>query len=87
MGSVAEFFTHPAMMSRYRDVAALVRKGGATTDHTLAPNDHVWVEFARHMAPMFAVPASIVATHVTAPGEPAKVLDISRSIQCHCLMG
>jgi hypothetical protein len=76
MGSVAEFFTHPVMVNKYRDVAALVRNGGAT-DHTLAPNDNVWVEFARHMAPMFAVPASIAATHVTTPGEPAKVLDIA----------
>ncbi len=76
MGSVAGFFTHPAMVNKYRDVAALVRNGGAT-DHTLAPNDNVWVEFARYMAPMFAIPASIAATHVTTPGEPAKVLDIA----------
>ena len=76
MGSVAEFFTHPAMMNKYRDVASLVRNGGAT-DHTLAPNDHVWVEFARYMAPMFALPASISATQVTTPGAPAKVLDIA----------
>jgi SAM-dependent methyltransferase len=76
MGSVAEFFTHPVMVSKYRDVAALVRNGGAT-DHTLAPNDNVWVEFARYMAPMFALPARIAATHVTTPGEQAKVLDIA----------
>ena len=76
MGSVAEFFTHPVMVNKYRDVAALVRNGGAT-DHTLAPNDNVWVEFARYMAPMFALPASIAAKHVTTPGEPAKVLDIA----------
>jgi len=76
MGSVAEFFTHPAMVSKYRDVAALVRNGGAT-DHTLAPNDNVWVEFARYMAPMFALPASIAATYVTRSGEPAKVLDVA----------
>jgi 2-polyprenyl-3-methyl-5-hydroxy-6-metoxy-1,4-benzoquinol methylase len=76
MGSVARFFTDPAMMNKYRDVAALVRNGGAT-DHTLAPNDNVWVEFARHMAPMFALPASIAARHVTTPGVPAKVLDVA----------
>jgi ubiquinone/menaquinone biosynthesis C-methylase UbiE len=76
MGSVAEFFTHPVMVNKYRDVAALVRNGGAT-DHTLAPNDNVWVEFARHMAPMFALPASIVAKHVTSPGDSARVLDIA----------
>jgi len=76
MGSVAGFFTHPVMVNKYHDVAALVRNGGAS-DHTLAPNDNVWVEFARYMAPMFAVSASIAATHVTTPGEPAKVLDIA----------
>jgi SAM-dependent methyltransferase len=76
MGSVAKFFTHPVMVNKYRDVAALVRNGGAT-DHTLAPNDNVWVEFARYMAPMFALPARIAATHVTTPGEQAKVLDIA----------
>jgi|SRR5579872_1587777 len=76
MGSVAGFFTHPMMVNKYRDVAALVRNGGAT-DHTLAPNDNVWVEFARYMAPMFALPASIAATHVTTPGEAAKVLDVA----------
>lgn len=77
MGSVAGFFTHPIMVNKYRDVATLVRNGGATIDHTLAPNDNVWVEFARCMVPMFALPASIAATHVTTPGEPAKVLDIA----------
>jgi len=76
MGSVAHFFTSPTMMNKYRDVAALVRNGGAT-DHTLAPNDPIWVEFARHMASMFALPASIAAVHIATPGEPAKVLDIA----------
>lgn len=76
MGSVASFFTHPVMVNKYRDVAALVRHGGAT-DHTLAPNDSIWVEFARHMAPMFALPARIAAPYVTAPGQPAKILDIA----------
>jgi len=76
MGSVAYFFTHPVMMNKFRDVAALVRNGGAT-DHTLGPNDNVWVDFARYMAPMFALQASMVARKVTTPGVPAKVLDIA----------
>jgi hypothetical protein len=50
---------------------------GGATDHTLAPNDNVWVQFARYMAPMFALLASIASTHVTTPGEPAKVLDVA----------
>jgi ubiquinone/menaquinone biosynthesis C-methylase UbiE len=35
------------------------------------------VEFARWMAPMFALPACIAAEHITTPGAPAKVLDVA----------
>jgi 2-polyprenyl-3-methyl-5-hydroxy-6-metoxy-1,4-benzoquinol methylase len=76
MGSVAGYFTHPAMIAKYDDVAALVRNGGAV-DHTLAPNDPIWVEFARRMAPMFARPAELAAPMLSRPGEPAKVLDLA----------
>jgi SAM-dependent methyltransferase len=76
MGSVAGFFTHPVMVAKYNDVAALVRNGGAV-DHTLSPNEPIWVEFARRMAPMFAIPAQKTAELVTAPGEPTRVLDIA----------
>ncbi len=76
MGSVANFFTHPAMIRKYDDVAGLVRNGGAT-DHTLAPDEPVWVEFARNMAPMFALPAKLTAPHLSAPGTPAKILDVA----------
>jgi len=76
MGSVAGFFTHPVMMAKYNDVAALVRNGGAA-DHTLSPNENIWVEFARHMAPMFAMPASIAAPYLTRPNQPVRVLDIA----------
>lgn len=76
MGSVAYFFTHPVMIAKYDDVAGLVRRGGAI-DHTLSPNEQMWVEFARNMAPMFALPASKVAPLVTKPGEAMKVLDVA----------
>ncbi|MEO8099904.1 MAG: class I SAM-dependent methyltransferase [Acidobacteriota bacterium] len=76
IGSVAGFFTHPVMIAKYTDVAALVRNGGAS-DHTLAPDEPIWVEFARRMAPMFDMPARIVAPLVTTPGQPAKVLDVA----------
>jgi hypothetical protein len=49
MGSVAGFFTHPVMMAKYADVAALVRRGGAT-EHTQAPNEPMWVELAPRMS-------------------------------------
>lgn len=76
MGAVAGFFTHPVMIAKYSNVADLVRNGGAT-NHTLEPNEAIWVEFARSMAPMFAMPARLVAPHLTTPGEPLKVLDIA----------
>ena len=76
MGQVAGFFLHPVMVAKYNDVAALVRNGGAT-DHTLSPNETMWVEFARCMAPMFDLPASIVARKVAAPGVRTKVLDVA----------
>ena len=76
IGSVAGFFTHPVMIAKYSDVAALVRNGGAV-DHTLSPNENIWVEFARRMAPMFAVPARIVAPQVTTVGRVDRILDIA----------
>jgi len=76
MGQVAGFFLHPVMVAKYDDVAALVRNGGAT-DHTLSPNESMWVEFARSMAPMFDVPATIVARKLATPGVRTKVLDVA----------
>ncbi|HVZ24394.1 MAG TPA: methyltransferase [Vicinamibacterales bacterium] len=76
MGSVAGFFLHPAMVARYDDVAGLVRRGGAV-DHTLAPNDPIWVEFARKMAPMFRISSSRAAEILASPGQALRVLDVA----------
>ena len=76
MGTVAGFFTHPVMIAKYNDVAALVRRGGAV-DHTLAPNDPIWVEFARRMAPMFAITSRNAAAILTTAGTTARVLDVA----------
>jgi len=53
-----------------------VRNGGAT-DHTLSPDETIWVEFARNMAPMFALPARLTAPYVSAAGAAAKILDVA----------
>src|SRR5262249_42477973 len=76
MGQVASFFLHPVMVAKYNDVAALVRNGGATY-HRLSPKERIWVDFARWMSPMFALPASMVARIVSQPGAPDRVLDIA----------
>lgn len=76
MGSVAGFLAHDLMRNNFRDVAAIVRKGGAVFHQMLGPDDPIWVEFARSMAPMMAIPAGIMAARVAGTG-PKKVLDIA----------
>lgn len=76
MGSVAGFLAHDMMRKNFSDVAALVRNGGAVFHEMLGPDDPIWVEFARSMAPMMGVPAEILAMHV-AGSNPLKVLDIA----------
>lgn len=77
LGSVANFLTHETIRHNFDDVAALVRKGGAVFHSTLAPEDPIWVEFARSMAPMMGLPAQLMAPKITKPGLPVKVLDIA----------
>jgi 2-polyprenyl-3-methyl-5-hydroxy-6-metoxy-1,4-benzoquinol methylase len=82
MGSVAGFLAHEMMRKNFSDVAALVRNGGAVFHEMLGPDDPIWVEFARSMAPMMGVPAEILARQVAAscvpaPGQQLKVLDIA----------
>jgi 2-polyprenyl-3-methyl-5-hydroxy-6-metoxy-1,4-benzoquinol methylase len=76
MGSVAGFLAHDMMRKNFSDVAALVRNGGAVFHEMLGPDDPIWVEFARSMAPMMGVPAEILAMQVAGAG-PKKVLDIA----------
>jgi 2-polyprenyl-3-methyl-5-hydroxy-6-metoxy-1,4-benzoquinol methylase len=64
------------MRKNFSDVAALVRRGGAVFHEMLGPDDPIWVEFARSMAPMMGVPAEILAMQVAGTG-PMKVLDIA----------
>lgn len=77
LGSVANFLLHDTLRHNFDDVAALVRKGGAVFHSTLAPEDPIWVEFARSMMPMMGMPAQMTAAQITKPGEPVKVLDIA----------
>ena len=77
IGSIANFLAHPAIMECFHDLAGSVRKGGTVSRGTLAPEDPIWVEFARSMAPFMAMTAELVAKHVAHPGTPQKVLDIS----------
>jgi hypothetical protein len=77
MGSVANFLAHERIKERYRNLAGAARKGGTVAMSTVSPNDAVWVEFARSMAPFLGVVAGQVAPIVATPGRPQKVLDVA----------
>jgi SAM-dependent methyltransferase len=77
MGSIAFFLAHPSHIVRYNGLTASVRKGGTADDGTMAPEDPIWVEFARTMAPMSAMGAARLAQILDTPGQPMKVLDVA----------
>jgi len=77
VGSIARFLADDRIIERYRDLAGAVRKGGTVAASTVRPNDPVWVEFARSMAPFLGMVAGLLAPIVATPGRPQKVLDIA----------
>jgi len=81
MGTVADFL---ALVGQdggaFDDLAAVVRKGGTliSDEGTVSPENPIWVNFARSMAPLLAMPAEMIAKIVGADaGQKWKVLDIA----------
>src|SRR6267154_2761695 len=53
MGTVIEFMLSPMLTDNFKDLTAVVRKGGSISEEgTVSPENPVWVKFARAMAPM-----------------------------------
>jgi len=80
IGAAEAFLTSPMLMDGFKDIAAIVRKGGEvmSAHGTMEPEHPVWVEFAHSMAPMMALPAELIAKLAAAPDAAAcKVLDIA----------
>lgn len=78
MGSAALFLAHSMHIQNYLDLADSVRKGGTVRGQgNMGPENPIWVEFARNMAPMTGIGASCMAPLVATPGTPQKVLDIA----------
>ncbi len=80
IGSIAGFVTAPEMIDRFKDLTAVVRKGGSLQEDrgTTEANNPIWIEFARSMAAMQRPVAEGVAKTVNADaGEKWKVLDIA----------
>jgi tRNA A58 N-methylase Trm61 len=77
IGSIANFLAHDRIVKTYRNLAGAVRNGGTIATSTVSPNDPVWVEFARSMAPFLGIVAGLLAPIVATPGKPQKVLDVA----------
>src|SRR5882724_9071141 len=79
LGGTVKFLSSPEVTDGFNDVAAIVRKGGTVLEEgTTSPENPVWVEFARSMAALMALPAELLAKLIRADdGEKWKVLDIA----------
>jgi SAM-dependent methyltransferase len=82
MGGIVEFMLSPSITGGFEDLAAAVRKGGTVMPDggTVAPENPVWVKFARAMMPMMFMPAQAIAELVGTDDEGGgrqKVLDIA----------
>lgn len=80
MGGALEFLHAPMLTAGFENLTEAVRKGGTVMSEggTIAPENPVWVKFAKAMAPMMAMPAQAMAQVVGgADGSGLKVLDIA----------
>jgi hypothetical protein len=81
-GSVGQFMMGPNLADNFSDIAAVVRKGGTLLEGqgTVEPDNPIWVDFARSMAPLMKPSADFIADLVTKDidaGTPLRVLDIA----------
>jgi SAM-dependent methyltransferase len=77
LGTIATFLASSEMIDGFRDVAALVQKGGTLNGTgVLTPEEERWVQFAHAMMPVAALAAQTAAPVLALPGREQKVLDI-----------
>lgn len=78
-GSISTFLTHGELQKGFWALAGAVRQGGTTMSDggTVAPENPIWVEFARAMAPMARMTAVGLADEVLAHGSAGRVLDVA----------
>ena len=84
IASIHEFLASPEMVAMmFQDPAGAVRRGGAPGLANIAPDNPIWIRFARSMGPFMEFDAKLVAEHASDP-PPRRVLDIAAS---HGLFG
>ena len=80
LGGATEFMSTEKLTDNFKNFAEVVRKGGSldADGGTVAPDNPIWVKFARAMAPMMAMPAQLLAKLVDhAADRKLKILDIA----------
>ena len=81
MGSTARFLLMPGVKNNFDDLTGAVKRGGvAPAGNTVAPENPIWIEFARAMVPMMVPAAHGIADALGIESAgPARVLDIAAS--------
>lgn len=78
MGLAVRFLNAPEIIHAYDKLTEAVLRGGTamSKEGTIIPENPLWVEFARSMAPLMAMPAKAIAEMAAGRG-PCRVLDIA----------
>ena len=83
LGLAFKFLMHPSQLAHFEQLGTAVRKGGTPDDQgNLAPDDPIWIEFAKGMVPMMVPSAEAIAGLLAAElgSRPrVKVLDMAAS--------
>ena len=80
LGGTLEFLLTPALTDCFANLTAAVRKGGTAVSEegTVSPDNPIWVDFARAMAPLMSLPAQLLVGLVGGDsGRSLKVLDVA----------
>ena len=80
LGGTIDFMATEKLTKNFKNFGDVVRKGGSLDEEggTVAPDNPIWVKFARGMAPMIAMPAEMMAKLVDPEGtDKLKILDIA----------
>src|SRR5258706_5894655 len=78
IGSIADFLLTDSHFDNFKDVAGVVRQGGTLyAEGNIAPENPIWVEFAKSMVPIVAGGAASIAELTCQPGRGIKVLHIA----------
>jgi SAM-dependent methyltransferase len=79
IGSAIHFLGGNSMIDTFKDVAGAVRKGGTTLPGagSVEPENPIWVDFARSMAPLMFPNAQAMANIAGPTNAKSKVLDVA----------